>query len=287
MKHGIACMSGGFKGVFVHGVLRAFEDMSFVADAYAAASSSILPAAYAAARRVGALEHGMWAENANLALEMRANMSEIVLGNIRKLSPLLRNILFGPSASRFLIATSLVINEEAISIVQSPAAVRLGRRLLLDAARRNASWQHSNLKLHLFDTHASDPLNQLTSVNFEDVAYATTRMLHAWPKSVSVNGQQHIDASYTSLCPALNLASLGYDVIVIATEPGPIPYHIFTSETIPEEWNGFRISVVSPERDLREFGVDFLKSTPEGVIRCFNHGLEKGRDFVRTISRMT
>ena len=53
---GIACASGTFKGVFVHGVLSAFESSGFVADVYAAASSSILSTACAAtgkAREVG------------------------------------------------------------------------------------------------------------------------------------------------------------------------------------------------------------------------------------------
>ena len=38
----IACASGTFKGVFVHGVLSAFESSNFRADAYGGASSSTL-----------------------------------------------------------------------------------------------------------------------------------------------------------------------------------------------------------------------------------------------------
>lgn len=49
-KLAIACASGSFKGVFVHGVLQAFEDAHFFADAYAAASSSTIPASFASIR---------------------------------------------------------------------------------------------------------------------------------------------------------------------------------------------------------------------------------------------
>jgi len=41
-KKAIACMSGGYKTVFTHGVLTAFEDEFFFADAYAGCSSSAL-----------------------------------------------------------------------------------------------------------------------------------------------------------------------------------------------------------------------------------------------------
>lgn len=44
----IACASGSFKGAFAHGVLSALEQHSIVADVYAAASSSVLPTAWAA-----------------------------------------------------------------------------------------------------------------------------------------------------------------------------------------------------------------------------------------------
>ncbi len=44
----IACSAGGFKGVFVHGVLSALEAGGVHADAYAAASSSVFPSICAA-----------------------------------------------------------------------------------------------------------------------------------------------------------------------------------------------------------------------------------------------
>ena len=44
----IACAAGGFKGVFVHGVLSAFEAAGLRADAYAASSASVASAGFAA-----------------------------------------------------------------------------------------------------------------------------------------------------------------------------------------------------------------------------------------------
>jgi predicted acylesterase/phospholipase RssA len=44
----IASSAGGFKGVFVHGVLSALEAADIRADAYAAASSSVFPSISAA-----------------------------------------------------------------------------------------------------------------------------------------------------------------------------------------------------------------------------------------------
>lgn len=48
----IACASGSFKG--------AFEEAKIKADAYAAASSSVLPAAWAAIANIGNLEVSYW-----------------------------------------------------------------------------------------------------------------------------------------------------------------------------------------------------------------------------------
>lgn len=39
----IACASGSFKGAFAHGVLSALEANGIFANAYAAASSSVIP----------------------------------------------------------------------------------------------------------------------------------------------------------------------------------------------------------------------------------------------------
>jgi hypothetical protein len=56
----IACSSGSFKGAFVHGVLNALEAAKIRADAYAAASSSVIPTAWAAISQVKELGVDYW-----------------------------------------------------------------------------------------------------------------------------------------------------------------------------------------------------------------------------------
>ena len=56
MTLAVACASGGFKGVFVHGVLSAFERAGFHVDGYAASSASVASASFAVvgrAREIG------------------------------------------------------------------------------------------------------------------------------------------------------------------------------------------------------------------------------------------
>lgn len=267
MAWAIACMSGSFKGVFVHGVLRGLEDRGIRADAYAAASSSTLPAAYASVGRVRETDLSLWNTS-------ETNMSEVVLSSIRALGPSLHGSVFAPGAARLCIATSLVATPEAAALTQTDGARRLGRKLLVDAARQDASWRDEHLAPRLFDSQSSDPDTRLTRDNFDEVAYATTRMLHAWHIPAWVNGQPYVDASYTSLCPALEMAERGYSpVVAIATEPGPLRRDMFSAETIPSEWNGARIVVLQPECDLKELGVDFSKATADGLEQAFALGV--------------
>ncbi len=281
MSLAIACMSGSFKGVFVHGVLAELEALGLRADAYAAASSSTLPAAYAAIGAVSEVGMRIWTDSLRALDSPETGMSDVVLANIRALSPRLMEDLFQPSASRFLVAASRVVTEEAAAVTQSPAARRLGRKLLLDAARRDSTWPGQHLKPCLFDTRAGSPDHMMNAPNFGEVAYATTRMMHAWAIPASVGGKPYVDASYTCLCPALEVAALGYpDVLAIATEPGPIARGMFTCDTIPDEWNGSRIRVLQPDSDLRDIGVDFTTATAEGLQRAFELGRDKARAFM-------
>jgi len=160
----------------------------------------------------------------------------------------------------------------------------VGRRLLVDAARGQSEWHDRHLAARLFDTRSSDPTLKLTAQNFDDVAYATTRMLHAWPVPAAVDGQPYVDASYTCLCPAVEVAALGYaDVIAIATEAGPIARNMFDAIPIPLEWNGSRIRLIQPDVNLAEFGVEFSSATEDGIARAFEHGIEKGRAFAQSL----
>ena len=283
MSIAIACMSGSFKGVFVQGVLAEFETNGLRADAYASVSSSTLSAAFAASGGVSAIGMDLWTDSLD-ALELPSvSMSDVVLAGVRKLAPRLLAPLFSSEAPRFLIATSRVTTPEAAEATQGAGARRLGRKLLVDAARRDRTWPDRNLAPCLFDSRSAVPDTLLTPSNFEEVAYATTRMLHAWPTPAWVAGAAHIDGSYTCLCPAVELAAMGYrDVIAIATEPGPIPRSMFTDDVIPARVHGARIRIVQPDADLREIGVDFLTATRQGVEAGFELGRRKAREFLTT-----
>lgn len=261
-------MSGSFKGVFVHGVLRGLEDRGIRADAYAAASSSTLPAAYASVGRIRDTDLSLWTTS-------DSNMSAVVLSRIRALAPCLHSLVFAPDAARLFIAASLVTTPEAAALTQTDGARRLGRKLLVDAARYDASWRDAHLAPRLFDSQSLDPETRLTPENFDDVAYATTRMLHAWPTPAWVNGHPYIDASYTSLCPAMEMTERGYSpVLAIATEPGPLRRDMFSAETI-----GGPIVVLQPHCDLKELGVDFTKATPEGLEHAFALGVRAAHSY--------
>lgn len=271
MSFAIACMSGSFKGVFVHGVLTALEEAGVRADAYACASSSTLPAACAAAGRVRDAGAGNWAELAAAS----AGMSEVVLRGINALGAPIREALFAPGAARFLVAASRVVNAEAAAVTQGAGARRLGRRLLIDAARGDSSWRDANLEKVLFDTRAADGPRRLHAYNFDEVAYATTRMMHAWDIPASVAGAAYVDASYTTLCPAVEMRELGYGrVAAVATEAGSISLDMFCVRAIP-----VGVDVIQPDVNLKEFGVDFTNATSDGLRRGFEHGLEKGGEY--------
>lgn len=275
MSWAIACMSGGFKGIFVHGVLCGLEQTGLRASAYAAASSSTMPAAYAAAGCLRDLDLAIWAASAS-----GSAMSDVVLRNIATLGPALHRLLFTSEAARFCVAASLVTTAEGAAVTQGAEARRLGRRLLIDAARRNTLWRDTHLVPRLFDSRASGAGLRLTPENFDEVAYATTRMLHAWHIPATVAGQPYIDASYTCLCPALEMAELGYtEVLAIGIECGPLRRDLFSAETIPCQWKGARIETIQPEHDLEDLGVDFTRAAPESLAQVFEQAVTLGREF--------
>jgi hypothetical protein len=277
----IACSAGGFKGVFVHGVLSSLEAAGVRADAYAAASSSVFPSICAVIGQAGKVGLRYW-RSALGTLEQPGNgMSEVVLASIAESGPTLFSLLFRPDAPRFFIATSAVKTKEGAEQTQSDGARRLGRRLLLQAARGDRSWADEHLRAHLFDSAASDGEHRLTIDNINEVVYASTRMLHAWTISAWIDGHPYVDASYTCACPAVEMAQAGYsEVIAVATEPGELFRDIFGRESIPDVWAGSSIHIIRPERDLVEMGVNFTDITEEGMVMVYEYGMEKGREFV-------
>lgn len=278
----IACATGGFKGAFLHGVLSALEAGGFRAQAYAAASSSVLPAAAAALGQAGAWGLDYWQHGRSLMAQPGMGMSQVVLAAIERTRPQIVPDLFRPSAPRFLIAANAV-DPAGAAETQGQGARRLGRRLLLAAARGDRSWVEAHLSLHLFDTMAADDLLRLTADNFAGVVYASSRMLHAWDIPAWVGERAYIDAFYTCACPALQAAELGYGrVIALANEP-VLHRDIFQDERLPEAWAGATIDIVAPDFDPAELGVSYTSATAEGLEQIYDHGRQKGRGLLSRI----
>ena len=79
-----------------------------------------------------------------------------------------------------------------------------------------------NLTKMIFDT-AGEGKTKLRRENFEEVAYASTRMLHAWDEPAEIAGEAYVDASYTCSCPVYEVVALGYKKIVVAAPLVPTP----------------------------------------------------------------
>lgn len=278
----VACSAGGFKGVFVHGVLSGLEDAGIHPAAYAAASSSVFPAICAASGQSNAIGLRYWRSALHTLARPGSGMSEVVLHSIAESNHLLRESLFSAATPRYLVAASAVVTPEAGVMTQGDGARGLGRRLLIAAARHDCSWVDQHLRLDLFDTAASNESYRLTPANIDEVIYASTRMLHAWSIPAWIAGRPYIDASYTCACPAIELARLGYrTVIAIATEPGTVYRDMFRRERIPSRWQETIIHIIQPERDLAALGTDFTAMTEEGMEAVYEYGKERGREFLQ------
>ena len=277
----IASSAGGFKVVFVHGVLSALEMAGVRADAYAATSSSVFPSISAAIGQANEIGLKYWRVALQTLKQPGNGMSEAVLQSIAESGHILRSATFQPGTPRCVIAASAVVTNGGVEQTQGDGARRLGRRLLLQAARGDHSWADEHLRAYLFDTAAPDEEHRLTPNNIDEVIYASTRLLHAWTIPASVAGRPFIDGCYTCACPALEMAQQGYnEVLAIAAEPGVLYRDIFQSEPIPSSWNGVPIHIIRPDIDPATMGADFTDVTDEGLVAGYAHGMEKGREFV-------
>ena len=281
----VALMSGSLKGVFVQGVLNAFEKEGFRAGAYGSCSSSTLPASYAAIGKMEQFPMSYWL-NARTILDRKGtSMSNVFLEGNAESMPLIKEQLFDQEAARLMVACSFVHNPQGAEITQGERARMLGRQLLLDGAKKNGSWRNENLKFHFFDTCSSNPDLRISLKNVEDVFYASTRMMHAWHIPAEINGKPYVDGSYTSLCPAVPMAEMGYkNIIAVLTEPEIPGLDYFSNEKVPDKHLETKISFVKPEMNLKDLGVDFTVATEEGIIQAFEHGVEQGRAFLESWS---
>ncbi len=276
----IASAAGGFKGVFAHGVLSALEVAGVRAGAYAATSSTVFPAISAAIGQANEIALKYWRVALQTLEQPGKSMSDSVLETIAASGHILRTQPFLPGMPRIVIATSAVLTEEGAQITQGNGARRMGRRLLLQAARGDRSWADQHLQTCLFDTAADDEAHRLTSANIDEVIYASTRMLHAWNIPAEVAGRPYIDGYYTCACPAVEMAQRGYrEIIAIANEPGVLYHDVFQSEPIPDNWQGVPIHIIRPEIDPATMGVGFTDVTDEGLVAGYEHGLEVGKKF--------
>ena len=282
MKLAIACASGSFKGAFTHGVLTAFESAGIRADAYASSSSSVIPSAYAAIGKATELGVNYWLIGMQELQKPNMGMSQVVMGGIKFFNPPLDELLAAETPDYF-VAVNAVVNLEAASQTQGEKSRRLGRRLLVSAAKKDRSWVDENLQLELFSNRKNNFIksSKIDENNFDEIAYASSRMLHAWDIPAWINEKPYIDASYTCLCPAIEMIEAGYkQVIAISNEPGTFYRDMFGLEIIPENYQGVDIHIIKPDTDLKEMGVDFTNATPEGLLAVYKHGQEKGREFL-------
>jgi len=281
MRIAVACASGSAKGVFVHGVLSAFQERGVPVDAYAASSSSTIPAAFGAAGTLADLEGAAhWQRGLEKLRELK-DVAEMVRGGIAEVLPALQGSLFLPTAKRFILAASHVATPEAAEATQGSRAKRLGLDQLRAMKTRDTSWADANLACHLFDTVAGDTTKALREENLADARYATTRMLHAWKAPGWIDGEPYVDASYTCMCPAVEMAELGCDCVVgISPETGPFYRDLYQARAIPSEWKGARLLFIQPDFDLKEIGVDYLSVQAEGLKKAFDLGRTAGLRFV-------
>lgn len=278
----VCCMSGGYKGAFVQGALTALEQADYFAQAYASCSSSSLPAAFAAFREASSLDLSAWLEGKKISEQPGNSQSNAILNSIARLSPLIKMKLFLPDSARYLMACSHVKTQEAALETQTDKARSLGRKLIVAAAKKDSTWKNANLDLHMFDTRATGEL-RLNESNFDEVAYATTRMLHAWHMPASISGRPYVDGSYTTLCPVSAMASLGYgEIVAILTERGDVHLDFFSPTPIADNVDKAVVRFIKPDIELKELGVDFFSATEEGIERAYLHGMKKGKEFAES-----
>jgi hypothetical protein len=277
----IATPVGSFKGAFAHGVLTALEEAGIVADAYAAASSSVIPTSWAAIGQASNLGVDYWLAGLSALQDSGQNMSKIVQRGIRVFSKQLRQQLYQPQTPTLYIATNAVIDPTAAAQTQTFLAQDLGKQLLRASVQKDRSWVDTNLRFTLFSTHHPELQHRITPNNFPAVAYASSRIMHAWEIPAWIDGKPYVDAAYTCLCPALAMVSAGYqETIAIANEPGTMYQDMFHIEPIPTHSHGVPIHLIRPDVHLKELGVDFTKATPDGLVAVYRHGRDKGSEFI-------
>lgn len=275
----IACASGGFRGAFIHGVLTAFEEEGFRADTYAGVSSSALPAAVAAVGQASGVGIDHWRGLLETRARRGGDMSPVLLESIGTVVPGIIGDQFAPGAAR-LITVACAVSDAAAVETQGDGARRLGRRLLVAAARSDRTWVGANLEAILFDS-AGEAGPALKAENLAAAIYASTRMMHAWSVPAFVDGAPFVDGSYLLACPGAEMAELGHGrIIAIGTQPGAVPLDLVGDRALPEEANGIPIEIIVPDLDPIALGIDVTNAAADALEAYYEHGREKGRAFL-------
>ncbi|MFA8450280.1 MAG: hypothetical protein ACEPOW_06275 [Bacteroidales bacterium] len=275
-KLGVASMSGSFKSIFVHGVLKGLGEQLQKIDVFAACSSSCIPMAYASCNELEKISLDYWIQCAKFKREGRS-MSFVSKWSIKTMMSDLSEMLFDYDNPLLLISVSRVINEQAKLLTQTDQASRLGRKLLLDAAKNIEEWTKENLISEVYSR--SDYFGKkYTPENIQDVFYSSSRMLHAWPEAGAIDGQAYIDGCYTEFCPITPLQNINCErVVAILTEPIPVKKNLTSSLPLIGKYMEHKTKIISPDFDLKEIGVDFASVSDDGLRIAFELGLEKGR----------
>ncbi|MFP3854465.1 MAG: hypothetical protein ACLFWD_09255 [Anaerolineales bacterium] len=278
MTLGIACSAGGYRGAFSHGVLAAFEAAGLRARIYAAASSTVVPSAYAAAGGIGRLAGPEYWIKGWRIYQQTGSMSQSFKQGLAEYSHWLKRNLFRPEAARMIIPANRVVGEGAAERSQGAGFLRLGRELLLMIRHADASWADRNLELVCFDSRSSGPHRELNPTNLEAVCYASSRYLHSgWNQPAWIDGEPYIDAVYTAGIPIKPLLMEDFsDVVVIHHEPEWPYLDFFRSEILPEELDGPELHVLGPEGRLAEIEVEVMHASEEGLAKAFELGHAQG-----------
>ena len=279
----LAGSAGIFKGVFVHGVTSCLERNRLPIQAYSAASSSIVPCSFAAVGTSEEVGLEYWLYVLNKYTEYGNDIADAVIDSINKYKDTVTVGLDHEYSKELIIAVSKVVNAEAAEITQSSGAQKLGKRLMREAILKRREWSDNNLEVDFFCTKNPLQQNSLHKENFLDVAYASTRMLHAWKEPAEINGQAYIDASYTCSCPVGILDQRGYEnIIAVGVEPGAVYSDIYRTNKVSDFVKNGRLFEIVPEVNLTEMGVDYLSASPEGLKQAYEHGWDMANKFLTT-----
>ncbi|WP_162902222.1 hypothetical protein [Facilibium subflavum] len=220
---------------------------------------------------------GYWVDVAQKSETL--NMSDVVLYSIDNYGKIIKDAIFNKNCAQLLVATSKVITEEARIFTQGDGARKLGRKLLIQALKKDASWVKENLQKVLFSSKEDTNNEKLTFDNFNEVVYASTRMLHAWKTPAWVNNKAFIDGSYTCSCPALELAQQNQfeAIIIISSDPLHCYNDLFQTTLLNQESvQAKTVHCIYPDFDLKEIGVDYTKATEQGMYDAYDQGFKKG-----------